>query len=348
MNLSECSTCKKPFLKLLKCGGCKNITYCSQECQKLDWPKHKLTCKPTITKEVKVQNSKLDFPKVDPRVKKFLEEKTGHIRDKKTGCLLTPHFADHMYTFIETLNLNYYKEYNVNPKVIKLVDQDLDYLPDLLNIIFDKTYETEEMEHYFYQSEQKILQILFTKSKEELDKYQENLIDFFYKIFTNPNKDVEAIVQPFMRTYRKKKISKVLHIYILEAWKRASTIGIYLDGAWADSFTKEGIDLLKLYMIEELKDPIWRFPTSIASTICILCDLKAVEYLDLIKDCFEKNCVNISIFGGYKDALIKLGVDYDPGDPLIIRYERVELERRKECEKFGDRLTKMFNEYIYQ
>jgi len=31
--------------KLLKCGKCKEMSYCSKECQKGHWAKHKATCK---------------------------------------------------------------------------------------------------------------------------------------------------------------------------------------------------------------------------------------------------------------------------------------------------------------
>ncbi|MCF7900289.1 zinc finger MYND domain-containing protein [Candidatus Babeliales bacterium] len=33
-------------IKMKKCGGCESIFYCSQECQKIDWKKHKEVCKP--------------------------------------------------------------------------------------------------------------------------------------------------------------------------------------------------------------------------------------------------------------------------------------------------------------
>ena len=40
---AQCGGSGKP--KLLVCGGCKSISYCSDGCQKEDWKKHKLVCK---------------------------------------------------------------------------------------------------------------------------------------------------------------------------------------------------------------------------------------------------------------------------------------------------------------
>ena len=42
-NQKLCIVCPKPGKKL--CQGCKNINYCSRECQKRDWKTHKLLCK---------------------------------------------------------------------------------------------------------------------------------------------------------------------------------------------------------------------------------------------------------------------------------------------------------------
>ena len=47
-----CSTCQSTNVELLKCTRCKTSYYCNVECQKQDWPKHKLICsKSTVAKE---------------------------------------------------------------------------------------------------------------------------------------------------------------------------------------------------------------------------------------------------------------------------------------------------------
>ncbi|RPD59288.1 hypothetical protein L226DRAFT_104370 [Lentinus tigrinus ALCF2SS1-7] len=47
-NLRRCAHCHKPEvvgLKLKSCSSCRNILYCSGECQKANWPTHKNTCR---------------------------------------------------------------------------------------------------------------------------------------------------------------------------------------------------------------------------------------------------------------------------------------------------------------
>ena len=39
-----CATCYVKKIQLKKCTGCKIISYCSVECQKRQWPKHKMIC----------------------------------------------------------------------------------------------------------------------------------------------------------------------------------------------------------------------------------------------------------------------------------------------------------------
>ena len=39
-----CSVCGGEGVKTKRCSACKNIRYCSHECQKADWKKHKRVC----------------------------------------------------------------------------------------------------------------------------------------------------------------------------------------------------------------------------------------------------------------------------------------------------------------
>ncbi len=32
-----------------RCGGCRSVSYCSAQCQRLDWPSHKQACRPSAT-----------------------------------------------------------------------------------------------------------------------------------------------------------------------------------------------------------------------------------------------------------------------------------------------------------
>jgi len=42
--LSSCGNCKGADDKLSKCAGCAGVAYCSKECQKADWKRHKAEC----------------------------------------------------------------------------------------------------------------------------------------------------------------------------------------------------------------------------------------------------------------------------------------------------------------
>lgn len=53
--LSKCSFCSVQT-KPMACGRCKTANYCSKRCQKLHWPKHKQSCKPTANEPIKQVN----------------------------------------------------------------------------------------------------------------------------------------------------------------------------------------------------------------------------------------------------------------------------------------------------
>lgn len=44
---SICAACNeiKDCTSLMKCGGCRVVQYCSEDCQRADWPVHKDQCK---------------------------------------------------------------------------------------------------------------------------------------------------------------------------------------------------------------------------------------------------------------------------------------------------------------
>ena len=46
----KCANCKKFGLKFKKCSACQSVYYCSRECQRSDWKKHKKVCKKAKTK----------------------------------------------------------------------------------------------------------------------------------------------------------------------------------------------------------------------------------------------------------------------------------------------------------
>jgi len=54
-----CHTCGKEFDKIKTCSVCKSSTYCSRDCQKKNWPKHKKVCKGIATSWSGIDNKKV-------------------------------------------------------------------------------------------------------------------------------------------------------------------------------------------------------------------------------------------------------------------------------------------------
>lgn len=42
--IKDCKNCGEREKELLKCSRCKKVYYCGADCQRKNWPTHKLTC----------------------------------------------------------------------------------------------------------------------------------------------------------------------------------------------------------------------------------------------------------------------------------------------------------------
>lgn len=47
-----CAKCRVGQPRMQKCSGCRTVHYCSKECQKLDWKRHKGTCGSKMSKQI--------------------------------------------------------------------------------------------------------------------------------------------------------------------------------------------------------------------------------------------------------------------------------------------------------
>ena len=59
-----CENCGKTDVPLFACSGCKQVKYCSKECQKEHWRIHKPDCKPSVTESYKVCSFPFHLEKV--------------------------------------------------------------------------------------------------------------------------------------------------------------------------------------------------------------------------------------------------------------------------------------------
>jgi hypothetical protein len=78
-----------------------------------------------------------------------------------------------------------------------------------------------------------------------------------------------------------------------------------------------------------LKDPevIWVNPDLVAEAVYTLCLFNGVEYLDMIRNAYDKNCVHLDLMGGYCAALKMLKQPIDQKDPVVQKYYKEDCER---------------------
>ena len=86
-----CVQCNRPCEKTRWCSGCKASTYCSEECQLLAWPVHKLFCTPN--KEENRQSHKTLNRLITPILRTFSDAFAYYKRMTDTVYLMEARFT---------------------------------------------------------------------------------------------------------------------------------------------------------------------------------------------------------------------------------------------------------------
>lgn len=78
-----CAVCKKPEpkveegKKLRYCSRCEMVLYCSRECQKTDWKRHKKDCAKLATEEAKAKDMRNTHPSINLMLMESMKKVLG-------------------------------------------------------------------------------------------------------------------------------------------------------------------------------------------------------------------------------------------------------------------------------
>jgi tetratricopeptide (TPR) repeat protein len=191
------STCKILLVKPMRCGGCKQVYYCSQECQKLAWKTHKAACQ-TITTQTTLHEieEKKAYPEATPKAKmsevhiydkKDVNEAMEVVRiviEKQVGQV------DHMQTFLHSMffDRSFFTEKGIYEEGYFIALADLSYLVQRLDPVIDLMNKVIEFNPHI-----SILYSVFVglahayELKKDFDKQQQYL-EMAFKL--NPQNDI--------------------------------------------------------------------------------------------------------------------------------------------------------------
>jgi hypothetical protein len=374
-DIKECTLCRKQFDKLKRCTGCLCTFYCSVECQKKDWSNHKMESK-KLREGKNTENVQDLVKKIHERMN-FIEkqEKDGNQRDPITGIRLYPPMRSPAPSIMNNGNTSKTVLINVSDrmiykdpkfkilmsgkeeKIIKRIEQgyEAEDLPALLNMVFDKRLFESNLQREsnagLYAIDA-ILGIITNPKKinEVKEKYHDQILDFVERWMTVD--EVEDCDYAGIAIYRL-ILDKMSHVTENDDWSYLTNILVEFatDENRSDQAKKSVFDIIEkiapISMYPQIcdrlalliKDPavIWRDPFLVACTVFVLCHFGSVKHLPLIRNAFEKNCVQLNIFGGYCIALAELGLPIDMNDPVVQKYYKRD---KRELDVIQDRMRK--------
>jgi len=79
--LNLCEKCGKSATTTKRCGGCKLVRYCSQECQLQDWRAHKVDCKRAKQKQ-KEEEKEAEEKEAEEKEAEGIEEEKDNEKGK--------------------------------------------------------------------------------------------------------------------------------------------------------------------------------------------------------------------------------------------------------------------------
>jgi hypothetical protein len=139
-----CGSCNVIKEKLLKCSRCKSVYYCSVECQKIDWKKHKLDCVVISPEDIKDHKRALNDFTTDMRLVTFVSgicHKFVNHREQFLQCVFSEKdnggCRSYMFACMELNDNEQKKDYNQNKFIVAMR-----YCPNGLNDFDGKSQNT--------------------------------------------------------------------------------------------------------------------------------------------------------------------------------------------------------------
>jgi hypothetical protein len=116
---------KSSDTKLFRCGGCKNIYYCSKACQTKDWGEHKLLCK-SLARDPNDKSMKKEWEKrMTSAIHHYNNPRKSLINNEGTiWAFLEADVGDHKLTMDKNHKWSYYCQLITIDELIEMNEMD--------------------------------------------------------------------------------------------------------------------------------------------------------------------------------------------------------------------------------